>query len=329
MDRAGKVALLTGGRDIATSPGIEIGPRDAPLIAKRDGPVRYADYADADTIRSNLHGGTIDPARVVDVDIVTGGGSLAAFAPGRVAYIVASHVAEHVPDLLGWLLDLHAVLDPGGTLGLAIPDRRFTFDRFRQESTIAEAVEAYLLRATRPSLRQVFDSAWPSVEIGVDQAWRNDIPAAADMAHRLDRLLPALDLVRGVQESGAYNDAHCWVFTPASFLDLLEQAARLNLLPYTLRVFHPTEWQGYEFFAVLERADGDHGAATIASIVSARAALASWPAQQAFDDAHAAQEADDLRAENAVLRQALASMQNATLWRATAPLRRIVSRFRG
>jgi hypothetical protein len=327
MDHAGKVRLLTGGRDIAHAQGLEIGPRNAPLVRKADGPILYADYADTETVRANLNVSGEDPSGVLEIDIVTGGGSLAAVAPGKVDYILASHVAEHVPDLLGWLIDLHAILTEGGTVGLAIPDRRFTFDRFRAESTIAEAVEAYLLAATRPSLRQVFDSAWPAVEIGVDQAWRNEIPKHATAEHRLARLKPALDLVRRLHQTPTYNDAHCWVFTPASFLDLLDQAARMDLLPYTLQTFHPTEHYGYEFYAVLRRAEGDHAAETIASIAAARAALATWQPETIFANNHHPTEAS-LRAENEALRQALQTLQDSRFWRITAPARKLVDRVR-
>jgi soluble lytic murein transglycosylase len=324
VDHAGKVRLLTGGRDVSRCSGLEIGPRDSPLIRKVDGPVIYADYADTETVRANLHASGADPAGVLDVDVVTGGGSLAAVMPHRVDYVVASHVAEHVPDLLGWLIDIHAVLADGGTLGLAIPDRRFTFDRFRRESTIAEAVEAYLLGLTRPSLRQVFDSAWPSVAIGVAEAWRNEVPASAGIEARLARLKPALALVRRLHAEPVYNDAHCWVFTPETFLDLLDQAARMELLPYTLLAFHPTETGGYEFYAVLRRAEGDHFAATVESVRAARELLGGWPAEAVFADAHS-----PLRAENAALRNAIDAMRSSRLWRLTEPVRRVGSALKG
>jgi SAM-dependent methyltransferase len=328
MEHAAKVALLTAGADLARARGLEIGPRNSPLIHKSAGPVLYADYADTQTVRANLHGTDIDPASVLDIDIVTGGGKLAPLMPHRADYAVASHVAEHVPDLLGWLADLHGVLAPDGTLGLAIPDRRFTFDRFRAESTIAEAVEAYLHEYTRPSLRQVFDSAWQAIDIPVDQAWRNGI---ADNAaeQRLARLKPAFDLVRRLAGNGAYNDAHCWVFTPASFLDLLEQAAQLDLLPYTLHIFHPTELHGYEFFAVLRRAEGDHAAATRASINQAKAIVQDWPAEAAFLRAHPTPDILRLERENAALTLALDTMRNSRFWRVTAPARASVSRIKG
>ena len=326
MDHAGKVALLTGGRDLSRCSGVEIGPRDAPLVRKDMGPVLYADYADTETVRANYHSFGPDAARVVEVDIVTGGGSLSAVLPEPVDYIVASHVAEHVPDLLGWLEDLHRALKEGGTVGLAIPDRRFTFDRFRRESIIAEAVEAYLLHLERPSLRQVFDSAWMSVDIGVDEAWRNDVPAGASAEHRAARLKPALELVRRIHADPYYNDAHCWVFTPASFLELLDHAARMDLLPFTLQDFCPTSENSYEFYALLRRAaNGD----ALASIAAARERLLSWPAEHRFAAAHAPAEMQALRADNQALQDALDTMRRSRFWRLTRPARRVVDMLRG
>jgi SAM-dependent methyltransferase len=324
VDHAGKVAFLTGGRDLAQCRGLEIGPRDAPLVRRDMGPVLYVDYADTETVKENYHGFGADPSRVEAVDIVTGGGSLVAVLLARVDYIVASHVVEHVPDLLGWLADMHGALRDGGTLGLAIPDRRFTFDRFRRESSIAEAVEAYLLQWERPSLRQVFDSAWMSVDIGVAEAWRNELPEKGSAAHRAERLKPALELVRRIHANANYNDAHCWVFTPASFLELLDQAARMDLLPFTVQDFHPTEQGGYEFYVVLRQGGGD----VAGSIAAARDRLACWPAERVFAAAHVAPEIAALRAENAALRESLDGMRRSRFWRATAPARALIDRLR-
>jgi SAM-dependent methyltransferase len=322
MQHAEKIRLLTAGRNLAASVGVEIGPRESPLVTHAHGRILYADYADTATIRATLPHPSIDPARVVDIDIVTGGGKLSAAMTEQVDYIVASHVAEHVPDLLGWLADLHVVLKPGGTLGLAIPDRRFTFDRYRAESNIAEAVEAFVLGYERPSLRQIFDSAWQAVPMEVAEGWHGGPDEAASLRHRMGKLKPALNLVREVNASGRYNDAHCWVFTPASFLEFFDHAAQLGLLPYELEQFLPTEEGGYEFYAVFRRVESDHAAATAESIRRARAVLAPWPAERVFADAHASEEVK-------ALRESLAEMRNSRFWRLTAPLRRLVEVVRG
>ena len=326
MQGPAKIKLLTGGRDLRQSLGLEIGPREAPLIRREAGPILYADYVDTETLRAGLHA-SLDPAALMEVDVVTGGGKLSAVMPRPVDYIVASHVVEHVPDLLGWLADLREVLKPGGTLGLAIPDRRFTFDRFRQESTIAEAVEAYLLQYDRPSVRQIFDCAWHAVTMEVSEGWRGGPDPAAASAYRMGKLPAALELVRGVHESGRYNEAHCWVFTPASFLDLCGQAAALSLFAYELADFHPTESGGYEFYAVLRRMEP--GGDAIGPIEKARKAMQGWPPEAEFAEAHLSDEVRTLRAENAALREGMAVMRESTSWRITAPVRRLAARFRG
>ena len=56
-------------------------------------------------------------------------------------------VVEHVPDMLGWLGEMAAMLRDGGALRLAALDRRFTFDFLRHESTLAELLNAHLLNA--------------------------------------------------------------------------------------------------------------------------------------------------------------------------------------
>ena len=331
-----KLALLTAGRELADLRGLEIGPRDAPLVPRSAGHVLYADHADTETLRRSLPCRKIDAASLVEIDLVTGGGSLAEIAPHRFDYIIASHVAEHVPDLLGWLADLYAALSPGGTLGLAIPDRRFTFDRFRQDSVIAEAVEAQLLRLRQPSLRQVFDSCWQAADISVQQGWHNIVPVTADRAHRLARLVPARALVSDLHQRPRYNDAHCWVFTPHAFLDFIEEACHARLFDFHLQAFYGTPSGSYEFYAVLRRPAPGEACEPLSAIATARAALAQSSAEIEFAMAHPTLEETRLRAENAELRQmlearsaALRQIQSATLWRLTAPIRRCVDMLRG
>ena len=38
---------------------------------------------------------------------------------------------EHTPDLIAFLADCDAVLKDTGVLSLVIPDKRYSFDRFR------------------------------------------------------------------------------------------------------------------------------------------------------------------------------------------------------
>ncbi|WP_044156709.1 class I SAM-dependent methyltransferase, partial [Escherichia coli] len=72
---------------------------------------------------------------------------------GEFDLIVASHVIEHVPDLIGWLKDAISVLKVGGTLALVVPDKRFTFDILRPLATYREVAAAHKEARHRPGLR--------------------------------------------------------------------------------------------------------------------------------------------------------------------------------
>src|SRR5579859_744551 len=106
VDRRRKIL---GDIPLPTSWGLEIGPLHTPLVRRSESRVLYVDYASTEMLRANFrHPG--DPGDIVDVDIVWGDRPLRECVGTLVDYVVASHVIEHVPDLIGWLLELRAVL---------------------------------------------------------------------------------------------------------------------------------------------------------------------------------------------------------------------------
>ena len=204
--------------------------------------------------------------------MVWGERRLADAVPEPVDYVVASHVIEHAPDLVAWLAEIREVLKSGGVLGLAVPDRRFTFDLLRPVSTMGEVVEAHLLGYRRPSIRQVFDSYALTRPAPAAEAW------AADLTRTL-RTIPAklsttFATVQAMLADGRYVDSHCWVFTPASFLDTLEGMLALGWFGYRVEAFFPTEPGGIEFQVRLV-ADDAPPEVLAASIRAARETLAA------------------------------------------------------
>jgi len=297
------------GADGPKGDGLEIGALDAPMLRRPGHDVLYVDYAATEVIRANQFDPSVDLDALVEVDIVWGGAPLREAVGREVDFIAASHVIEHVPDLIGWLHELRAVLKPGGALGLVVPDKRFTFDALRRETTLAECVEAWLLAYRRPSLRQVFDAASLGVAVEAGQVWAGAFDPKGRRAEVLSRLSPALELVQALQKAPQYRDAHCWVFTPASFLALAEELAALGLFPFRIDGFEPTEAGGAEFYVRLAAAgSGDPDIA--ASIRRAQRALLG-----------AAEPATALQDEVARLRSEVDALRASTSWKLTAPLR--------
>jgi SAM-dependent methyltransferase len=293
--------------------GLEIGALHAPLLRRPGHDVRYVDYAPTEVIRANQFDPAIPVQDIVEVDLVWGRQPLAQLAGGPVDYVAASHVIEHVPDLIGWLTELSQALRPGGVLGLAIPDMRFTFDALRPASTLAQAVEAWLQGARQPSLRQVFEAAALGVSVEAAEAWAGRVTPASRRGEVLQRLPSALALVRELKARPRYNDAHCWTFTPQSFLDLAEELAVLGLFPFRIAAFFPTDPGGGEFFARLQRPESEGAAGVAQSIAAAKASLASAESPPA--------------SEAEALRRSLDEIYASTSWRLTAPLRALKTRL--
>jgi SAM-dependent methyltransferase len=188
-------------------------------------------------------------------------------------YVVASHVIEHVPDFVGWLDEVHATLRPAsrdgsgsGVLRLAVPDKRYCFDRLRSTSVFCDLVEAYALRRRRPSARCILDWSVHLVQVDVVKAWNGEIDDSALV--RLHSLEQSMALARDAELNGVYHDVHCWVFTPESFVANCLEQARHGLLKLGCEWLVDTPRNTFEFYASLR------------PVMSQQAAIDSWQRAQ-------------------------------------------------
>jgi len=254
LDRREK---LLSGLDVARASGIEIGPLNRPLILKSQGEIQYVDYGDAAFLREKYKDDpNVRGEDIPEIDAIWGDKTLEeALGLGRrFDYALASHVMEHVPDLIAWLGEVHAVLEPDGTLRVALPDRRFTFDFLRRESEVSDALIAHVMRARAPLPGQVLESCLNHQLVDRRDMWDGGA-ARQPQYERAKRLDWALYCARQVMETGVYIDVHCWVFTPLSFARLMEQLAVLGFLRFECGRIFPTERDGDEFIVIMRRSE--------------------------------------------------------------------------
>lgn len=244
--------------------GLEIGPLCRPVVAPDAGRIHYADHLSTEGLRQKYaQDPGVDVNAIVPIDFVWGvNGLAAAVDPLKFDYVVASHVVEHVPDLIGWLQEIGRVLRPGGLLSLAVPDHRWTFDCVRQPTSLSMVLEAHLLAWKTPALRQVLDHFLEHVSPEVAQAeplsrgalgWDAVDQAKVDFVFHGGVLL--LNQQVAALAQGAYIDAHCSVFSPHSWVALCKGLARLDLMPFKCRSFSGTQRGDGEFFVTLEKLD--------------------------------------------------------------------------
>lgn len=238
--------------DLRATSGVEIGALTAPLVTADMGDIHYVDRSSRDDLVNwYSNNPAIDPTSIVPVHFVWGEQTLAECTGRTFGYCVSSHVIEHVPDLIGWIQEIEAILDDGGILGLIIPDKRYTFDILRRESNIVDAIDAYLQKLRKPSARQIFDHFRHYVSVDACAIWSEsiDVRALKPEATASD----TLERCRSFLNTKDYIDSHCWVFTPASFLQLLIGMSELGLVNFEVASLYDTEVNTFEFVISLRK----------------------------------------------------------------------------
>jgi SAM-dependent methyltransferase len=230
--------------------GLEIGPGYNPLLPKAEGfRVETADYTDAGGLRAKYQGNPhVDVRRIEAVDhVLDGRRTLAEVGePGTFDYVVASHVVEHTPDMLGFLKSCEALLAPSGMLLLAVPDKRHCFDVLQPLTSTGAVLQAHVDRRTRPTPGAVFDDVAYNAVRGDAIGW------APEDAHPLRFFAPlhaaadAYDSARRVPE---YRDVHVWRFVPSSFRLIVRDLQAIGEIRLREERFHDSV--GNEFYMTL------------------------------------------------------------------------------
>ena len=247
---------LLAGLDLSCGRGLEFGPLASPLVRKEEGDVLYIDHASREVlIAKYANDPAVDADGIVDVDVIWDERPLKDCLPGGESYVyaVASHVIEHVPDVVGWLREVADVLRPGGLVVLAVPDKRYTFDRFRRLTTLSDLMDAYLCRSRRPTPGQIFDQAAFGTQLEAITAWM--VPTLPEKPEHAPGLEQALEYARDAARDGRYVDVHCWVFTPASLLGAMVALMDMGLLPFRCAAFGDTQPFENEMMLLLEKVD--------------------------------------------------------------------------
>ncbi|MEZ5732058.1 MAG: methyltransferase domain-containing protein [Paracoccaceae bacterium] len=185
---------------------LEFGAFSSPMFVPGEADVRYADRLSTQQLRDSV----ADPekrAAIVAVDYVVDN-DFEQQIPERFDLIVANHVVEHVPDVIGWLNRLSVLLKPGGQVFLAVPDKNYTFDIMRDPTLARELVDNFITKREAPSAADILDAAVHRRDI------RNGSDVWSGKAHHVIKTAPTVDVdatLKGIQlrkAAGEYIDCH-------------------------------------------------------------------------------------------------------------------------
>lgn len=233
---------------------LEIGPLTSPNLTKdRFKHVYYADIRSTEDIKSFYRAHTnIQQENIVDIDYVINKNGYADTMSNveKFDYVVATHVIEHVPQLILWLQDLAKILKPAGKLCLTVPDKRYTFDHYRHSTSFAEIYDVYSRNIINHPAR-VLDQDINATLNDVVYWWKN-FNNMDMIPNDTEQYTRALEFYQKARIDNYNMSGHYSVFTPESFLLILYGMNKLSLLPFKCAEFHSTEIFSNEFNCVLQ-----------------------------------------------------------------------------
>jgi 2-polyprenyl-3-methyl-5-hydroxy-6-metoxy-1,4-benzoquinol methylase len=228
--------------------GLEIGAGCAPIAPKKQGfRVHVLDHCDRKALIEKYRPHGINVDNIEEVDFVWNGRSYTELIGRRHIYdwLIGSHVLEHSTDLIGFLNDCDSLLKKDGVLSLAVPDKRYCFDRFRPLSGIDAARNPQKIHSAGIAAEYFLTV----VSKGGRIAWDANERGEFEFVHSLEQ---AKQAIRDVGERGGYLDVHEWCFTPGSFRLMMRDLFELGFIQLKELAFHP--FQGSEFYITLSRA---------------------------------------------------------------------------
>lgn len=227
---------------------LEIGPFSSPTFV---GPhVKYFDIMSADEIRGEAAKLNVDPARCPETIHYVARLTPLAEIPERFDVVYSSHTIEHTLDFIQHLQDVSRILRPGGRYFLAIPDKRFTFDYFKDEATIGGVIDAHERRQSDYSIKTWIDRAVKSTHSVASRHWSGD--------HGVERKPDAAALVaKAIAEyKSGYRYPmvpHMWCLTPEGFREIVTVLFKLDYIDLRLDRVHETRSNSLEFYAALSK----------------------------------------------------------------------------
>jgi SAM-dependent methyltransferase len=228
----------------AQADALEIGPFHNPLL---HGPtVRYFDVLPKAELvaRAEVHG--LPVSAIPEIDYVSRDGDLRV-VKATFDFVLSSHTIEHQPDLIRHLRDVERLLRAGGRYFVLVPDKRYCFDYFNRESTIADVLAARRERRRTHTLASVVEHRAVTTHSDPARHWRGDHGCYREHYDvRAEAARREYDAA-----GGAYIDVHAWYFTPESARAVLAKLRQLGHTRFVVERVYATRRDTNEFWMIL------------------------------------------------------------------------------
>jgi SAM-dependent methyltransferase len=224
---------------------LEIGPFYKPVC--RGSKVKYFDILDQAALveRAKAIDSNNNTDNVPYIHFVSPTGDLSIIHETFDA-VFSSHVIEHQLDLIKHLQQTSRLLNKGGKYYLIIPDKRYCFDHFNHESTIADVINAHFEKRKKHSLKSVIEHRALTTHNNSSDHWGGEHGVINDISDRIKNAITEHSM-------NEYVDVHAFYFTPNSFSQIINLLNQLGYIDFVVNWLHETSPENFEFYCILEK----------------------------------------------------------------------------
>jgi SAM-dependent methyltransferase len=237
------LTILSQGADT-----LEVGPFCGPQV--RGDKVRYFDIAGREALIEMAKQLQYPITETPVIDYVSPTGDMAVIND-QFDQVFSSHCVEHQPDLVRHFSEVSRILRDGGSYFLIVPDKRFCFDHYLSESTIADVLGAHIEQRRLHYAKSVLEHRVLTTHNDPARHWQGDHGLPVSQQQGLDCVKGAIDHI--VKNADVYLDTHAWHFTPQIFEDIVTKIYQLGLSMLKVDKIYNTPVGRFEFCAILSK----------------------------------------------------------------------------
>ena len=227
---------------------LEIGPFDCPNLKGEK--VKYFDVLDQDSLKKralklNRNGD------VPYIDYVNSNGDLK-IIDENFDLVLSCHSIEHQLNFIQHLQNVSELLNDNGYYVIILPDKRYCFDHFIKESTIADIICQYTNKPKLHSVKSVIEHRALTCHNDSIRHW-NDDHGKQNYCSDTNSIIDAIKEYQDSISNNQYLDVHSLQFTPDSFKNIINLLNQLNYIDLLIDNVYNTIKNSCEFYVILKK----------------------------------------------------------------------------
>ena len=221
---------------------LEIGPFDCPVLTGSN--IKYCDILSQEELKQRAIEHNRNPHSVPFIHYNN------LNINEQFDVVFSSHLIEHQIDFIEHINSVSNILKPDGYYVIIIPDKRYCFDHFIKETTIADIINMHINKSLNHSIKSIIEHRTLTCHNNSKEHWNNN---HGQQNITPDLLLNAINEYKNNLELNSYIDVHSMQFTPDSFENIINLLYSIKMIDMKIDKIYNTQRNSCEFFAILKK----------------------------------------------------------------------------